>query len=635
MTRLFPPWTLLTSAVLLTCALLLLGWPAPAASRTGAGRPADPPILDAWIVNTTGVTNPHWPSAPVYVQSVQSITIGGVPYVQVQTHSIPDYHTTMTTEQIQQLNSRPRAATDFRLGHTTATVGQVVRFGDDIGYVYTSCALGYWPPGPGCPTAQNTVLHFPMQPLPATQVVSTALGTTGLWVDGTAVFNWSDGQSYQNGQVWWNTAMSFEVYDMDICPGHAAMGNYHHHSYAECLAQLVNDTGNGPSPVYGFAADGYPIYGPWETAGQLAQSGWRTRDYDTPSSPTGCGVAYVRNCLLRNPLDPSQGTVPSGQTGPRTDSTVTTQSGNVISATSGIFQQDYWYDSSCTTCLDVHNGHDTGDGRGYHYHVTVVQDQATGRLVPVYPYTFGPTYAGQLQPNATYTPTSTAVPGSPTTITTTTPGPPPPTATATARAATSTPPAATNTPGASPTPCAISFSDVHPSDYFAAPVRDLACRGAISGYADGTFRPYTNTTRAQMVKIVVLGFGIPIRTPAGSAYTFADVPPSNAFFAVIETAAAASLVSGYACGQAPAGLCDPQNRPWFLPNNFVTRGQLTKIDVVGAGWPLLNPASRTFEDVRPGSAFYQFVETAAARSVVSGYTCGVAPAGPCGNPSRP
>ena len=40
-------------------------------------------------------------------------------------------------------------------------------------------------------------------------------------------------------------------------------------------------------------------------------------------------------------------------------------------------------------------------------------------------------------------------------------------------------------------PCVISFSDVLPGAYFAAPVHDLACQGALAGYADGTFRPYT------------------------------------------------------------------------------------------------------------------------------------------------
>jgi len=83
--------------------------------------------------------------------------------------------------------------------------------------------------------------------------------------------------------------MAFEVYDMDICPGHAAMGDYHHHSFADCVAQLVGDTGADHSPVYGFAADGYPIYSPWEAAGQLAESGWRIRDYDD----RGCIIECV------------------------------------------------------------------------------------------------------------------------------------------------------------------------------------------------------------------------------------------------------------------------------------------------------------------------------------------------------
>ncbi|HUS17748.1 MAG TPA: S-layer homology domain-containing protein, partial [Chloroflexia bacterium] len=114
-------------------------------------------------------------------------------------------------------------------------------------------------------------------------------------------------------------------------------------------------------------------------------------------------------------------------------------------------------------------------------------------------------------------------------------------------------PTATTT--ASPTPCTLGFSDVQPSDYFYTQVRALACRGVISGYSDGTFRPYTNTTRGQMVKIVVLGFGVPITTPPGNGYTFADVLPGSAFFPYVETAAARGIVSGYTCG-GPNEPCD-------------------------------------------------------------------------------
>ena len=174
---------------------------------------------------------------------------------------------------------------------------------------------------------------------------------------------------------------------------------------------------------------------------------------------------------------------------------------------------------------------------------------------------------------------------------------------------------------------------MHPTDYFYGPVQYLACHGVISGYGDGTFRPYATTTRSQMVKIVVLGFGIPQTTPAGGAYTFHDVAPDFPFFAVIETAAAHNIVSGYTCG-GPNEPCDDQHRPYFHPYADVTRGQLAKITVVAATWPIVNPASPSFADVTPGSAFYTYVETAACRGIISGYTCG-GPGEPCDNQHRP
>jgi outer membrane protein assembly factor BamB len=190
--------------------------------------------------------------------------------------------------------------------------------------------------------------------------------------------------------------------------------------------------------------------------------------------------------------------------------------------------------------------------------------------------------------------------------------------------------APTPTPPA-PTPCGA-FSDTHPSDYFYTPVQYLAARGVISGYSDCTFRPYNATTRAQMVKIVVNGFGIAPYTPPGGA-TFTDAPPSFPFYSVIEAAAHANIVSGYACG-GPGEPCDSARRPYFRPYSNVTRGQLSKIVVAAAGWALANPANSTFQDVAPGSAFYPFVETAAAHNIISGYACGGA-GEPCGASGRP
>jgi len=181
------------------------------------------------------------------------------------------------------------------------------------------------------------------------------------------------------------------------------------------------------------------------------------------------------------------------------------------------------------------------------------------------------------------------------------------------------PPTISTTPSATPTPCIIHFSDVSPSDYFYPDVRCVTCRGAVSGYSDGTFRPFNNTTRGQLAKITVLGLGIPIVTPSGTP-TFNDVPAGSPFYAFVETAAHDQIVSGYNCG----GPGEPCPGTYFRPNANVTRGQLSKIVVNAAhqmfGWDVLDPTLATFTDVLKGSPFFTFVETAVCHGVASGYS---------------
>jgi hypothetical protein len=163
------------------------------------------------------------------------------------------------------------------------------------------------------------------------------------------------------------------------------------------------------------------------------------------------------------------------------------------------------------------------------------------------------------------------------------------------------------TPTRTGTPCVITFTDVLPTDYFYEPVRYLYCNGVISGYSDNTFRPYNNTTRGQIAKIVILAFGYELYAPA--APTFTDVPADHPFYAFVETAAYNGIVSGY-------------DDNTFRPFNNVTRGQLSKIVVVAAAWPLEDPPTPTFTDVPTSHPFYTFVETAYTRGIVSGYADG-------------
>jgi hypothetical protein len=160
----------------------------------------------------------------------------------------------------------------------------------------------------------------------------------------------------------------------------------------------------------------------------------------------------------------------------------------------------------------------------------------------------------------------------------------------------------------------MNFSDVTLQDWFYDYVRCLYCRGAISGYADGTFRPHNNTIRGQMTKIVVLALREPLYTPpTGHAPTFSDVPTTDAFYQYIETAAHYGVVTGY-------------NDGTFRPYNNVTRGQLSKIVVNAAveqlGWTLINPANDTFTDSPPDSPFYTYIETAYCHQIITGYNDG-------------
>jgi kumamolisin len=167
-------------------------------------------------------------------------------------------------------------------------------------------------------------------------------------------------------------------------------------------------------------------------------------------------------------------------------------------------------------------------------------------------------------------------------------------------------PTATPRPGPTATPggCNFSFSDVHPADYFYTPVMYLACHGAISGYADGTFRPGNNTSRGQLSKIIVAAEGWPINVAGGPHFT--DVPPSNPFYSYIETAYNHGIISGYADGT-------------FRWGANLTRGQLSKIIVAAEGWPLTTAGGPHFSDVPPSNPFYQYIETAYSHGIISGY----------------
>ena len=100
-------------------------------------------------------------------------------------------------------------------------------------------------------------------------------------------------------------------------------------------------------------------------------------------------------------------------------------------------------------------------------------------------------------------------------------------------------------------------------------IRCMACRGIVSGYPDGTFRPGNNVTRGQLSKIVAnaAGFNDPQTTQM-----FEDVPIGSTFFDYIGRLASRGYMSGHVCGGPGEPCVAPDNLPYVRPNANASRG---------------------------------------------------------------
>jgi len=189
-----------------------------------------------------------------------------------------------------------------------------------------------------------------------------------------------------------------------------------------------------------------------------------------------------------------------------------------------------------------------------------------------------------------------------------------------------TPQPPTGTVGATPTTCAISFSDVPSGSTFYPYIRCLACRGIVAGYPDGTFRPNNNVTRGQISKMVSNAAGFVDAIPS-DRQTYQDVPHFNPFWLWIERLTQHGVMSGYGCGGAGEPCVPPHNRPYFRWAANATRAQLSKIDSNAAGYGESH-SEQTFEDVPLSHPFYIWVQRLASRGIIGGYQCG-SPGEPC------
>src|SRR4029079_1656207 len=96
-----------------------------------------------------------------------------------------------------------------------------------------------------------------------------------------------------------------------------------------------------------------------------------------------------------------------------------------------------------------------------------------------------------------------------------------------------------------PEPASQRFSDVPPTNVFYRFIDRLAARGITQGCGGGNYCPGAAVTREQMAALIMRALG-ELNPPTPQTQRFADVPPSNIFYAFIDRLAARGITLG--CG---------------------------------------------------------------------------------------
>lgn len=151
------------------------------------------------------------------------------------------------------------------------------------------------------------------------------------------------------------------------------------------------------------------------------------------------------------------------------------------------------------------------------------------------------------------------------------------------------------------------FSDIS-ADYWAGEfIQELADRGVISGFPDGSFRPNDPVTRAQFAAMVSQAFR---RSATRGTVSFADVPSSYWAAAAIRDAYTTGFLSGY-----------PNNI--FRPDENIPRAQVLVSLANGLGYASGNSTDQTLLAYNDASAIPNWarpsVAAATDRQIVVNY----------------
>lgn len=152
---------------------------------------------------------------------------------------------------------------------------------------------------------------------------------------------------------------------------------------------------------------------------------------------------------------------------------------------------------------------------------------------------------------------------------------------------------------------ATSFSDVKPSHFYYESILQMASKGIISGYSDGTFRPSQDITRGQAAKIMANALRLDTKNVKEPG--FKDVSKSYPFYGEIAALVNAGIIKGY-------------TDDTFKPTESLTRAQMAQYLVLGFELEQENLPKLPFNDVNAKSAHAKYIQALVASKITTGKT---------------
>jgi len=174
-------------------------------------------------------------------------------------------------------------------------------------------------------------------------------------------------------------------------------------------------------------------------------------------------------------------------------------------------------------------------------------------------------------------------------------------------------------------PALPAFKDL-PEDHWAKEVIvEMAARGFLKGYPDGTCKPDSSVTRAEFAAFLARVLNL---EEAGQEAIFVDVRPGDWYYQVVAAAYRRGLIKGYVEKTGSSGeQAEEQN--FFCPDEQITREQVAAILVRALNQKGISPPSEAaqvaallnrFQDANKVSAWARTsVAAAVSKGLLRGY----------------